>query len=467
LKRILVFLIVLFFYVSSSYAQTPEKSGEKKSCPDCNKIYITEDIFCPQDGKKLISQTTETEVSQTAETEIPQTTETDTSKTTQEVKAEKSQDTSESTDEEVFQKIEKYIQSANSLREIQSDYNGALDLYKKALELDPERPSLHWYVAGVYWKLDNHKKALEHLEKCRNLMPQIPEELNEVDDFIGKIAEYLDVSEKRTLARKRINDRRAIMEEALKNFNDKWEEMVLVPAGEFPMGSSEEDFIPEEMPQHTVNLDAYYIDKYEVTNAQYWKFLEYMERTGDHSKCSPSEPLNKSHLPGNPYRGYEFKYYNYPDYPVTRIDWYDAYAYAAWAGKRLPTEAEWEKAARGTDGRRFPWGNVWEIKFCNVGESANLPITVGSYEEGNSVYGCYDMTGSVSEWCNDWYHPEYYYNSPKKNPKGPLEGTGKRIIKGGSMFAQNVYKLRCAVRMFGEPSDRNKSVGLRCAKDTN
>ncbi|MGR3176345.1 MAG: SUMF1/EgtB/PvdO family nonheme iron enzyme [Candidatus Scalindua sp.] len=451
MKRILVFLIVLFFYVSSSYAQTPEKSGEKKSCPECNKIYTTEGLYCPLDGKKLISQTTET----------------DTSKTTQEVKAEKNQETSESLDEEVLQKVEKYIQSANSLREIQSDYNGALDLYKKALELAPERPSLHWYIAGVYWKLDNHRKALEHLEKCRYLMPQIPEELNEVDDFIAKIVEYLNLAERRKLARKRIGDRRVIMEEALKNNKDKWEEMALVPAGEFAMGSSEEDFITEEMPQHTVNLDAYYIDKYEVTNAQYWEFLEYIERTGDHSKCSPSEPLSKSHLPGNPYRGYEYKYYNYPDYPVTRIDWYDAYAYAAWAGKRLPTEAEWEKAARGTDGRRFPWGNVWEIRFCNVGTDSNLPVTVGSFEQGNSVYDIYDMSGSVSEWCSDWYHPEYYYNSPKKNPKGPLEGTGKRIIKGGSMFAQNVYKLRCAVRMFGEPSDRNKSVGLRCAKDTN
>jgi formylglycine-generating enzyme required for sulfatase activity len=459
LKRILVFLIVLFFYVSNSYAQTPEKSGLKKSCPDCNKIYVAEDIFCPQDGKKLILQITET----------------DTSKTTQEVKAEKSQETSESTNEEVFQKIEKYIQSANSLREIENDYNGALDLYKKALELDPERPSLeyyqkinviHWYIGGVYWKLNNHKKALEHFEKHRSLLPQIPKELEDVEDTIRDIREYLGVEERRALARKRINDRRAIMEEALKNNRDKWEEMVLVPAGEFAMGSTEEDYIQVEMPQHTVNLDAYYIDKYEVTNAKYWEFLEYMERTGDHSKCSPSEPLNKNHLPGSPYMGYDYKYYNYPDYPVNRIDWYDAYAYATWAGKRLPTEAEWEKAARGTDGRRFPWGNVWEIKLCNVGE-ADLPITVGSYEEGNSIYGCYDMTGSVSEWCNDWYHPEYYYKSPKKNPKGPLEGTGKRIIKGGSMFAQNVYNLRCAVRMFGEPSDRNKSVGLRCAKDTN
>jgi formylglycine-generating enzyme required for sulfatase activity len=351
------------------------------------------------------------------------------------------------------------------LREVQNDYKGALGFYKKAIELDANRSSLHWYIAGVYWKLDNHTKAMEHLEKCRKLMPQVPEELTEVDDFIGKLMDYLTIEEKREIAKKRVHDRREIMQSALKKNKDRWEEKTLVPVGEFLMGSKEEDFIPEEMPQHLVILDAFYIDRYEVTNAQYWEFLDYIMKTGDHSKCSPSEPINKSHLPGNAFRGYEYKYYNHPDYPVNRVDWYDAYAYAAWAGKRLPTEAEWEKASRGTDGRRFPWGNVWEIRFCNVGTDGNLPVTVGSFDDGNSVYGCYDMTGSVSEWCEDWYHPEYYLKSPKKNPKGPIKGTGKRIIKGGSMFAQNVYKLRCAVRMFGEPSDRNKSVGFRCAKD--
>ncbi len=448
MKKILFSLIVLIFCISNTYAQTPEKSG-MMSCPGCKRTFTPDNAYCPLDGQKL--------------TTLPA--ETDTREAIQETNTGKSQETTAPPEDDVLQKVEKYIQSANSLREIQNDYNGALDFYKKALELAPERSSLHWYTAGVYWKLNNHKKALEHLEECRSLLPQVPEELSEVDDFIGKIMEYLSIEDKRTLAVKRISDRRPIMEGALKNFKNKWGEMALVSAGEFTMGSSEEDFIPEEMPQHSVFLDAFYIDKYEVTNAQYWEFLEYITRTGDHSKCSPSEPINKSHLPGNPFKGYEYKYYNYPDYPVTRIDWYDAYAYAAWAGKRLPTEAEWEKAARGTDGRRFPWGNVWEIRFCNVGTSDSLPITVGSYEEGNSVYGCYDMTGSVSEWCNDWYHPEYYYNSPKKNPMGPSKGTGKRVIKGGSMFAQNVYKLRCAVRMFGEPDDRNKSVGFRCAKD--
>ncbi len=421
MKRILFSIIVLMFYVTNLYAQTPEKSAEKTQEP-----------------------------------------------TKQEENIDKKQDDLNPLDKEALLKteqVDKYIKTANSLREIQNDYKGALGYYKKAIELDPKRSSLHWYIAGVYWKLDNHAKAMEHLESCRRLMPQVPEELNEVDDFIGKLMDYLNVEEKREIAQRRVNDRRQLMEDALKINKEKWEEMTLVPAGEFLMGSKEEDFIPEEMPQHAVILDTFYIDRYEVTNAQYWEFMDYIMKTGDHSKCSPSEPINKSHLPGNSFRGYEYKYYNYPDYPVTRVDWYDAYAYAAWAGKRLPTEAEWEKAARGTDGRRFPWGNVWEIKFCNVGTDGNLPVTVGSFAEGNSVYGCYDMTGSVSEWCEDWYHPEYYLSSPKKNPKGPIKGTGKRIIRGGSMFAQNVYKLRCAVRMFGEPSDRNKSVGFRCAKD--
>ena len=373
MKRILFFIIVLMFYVSNLYAQTPENPTEK--------------------SQKAINQ---------------------------EEKIEKKQDDPKPIDKDVLEKIDKYIQTANSLREIQNDYNGALGYYKKALDLDASRPSLHWYIAGVYWKIDNHTKSLEHLETCRELMPQVPDELSEVDDFIGKLMAYLNVEEKRKVAQKRVGDRRKIMETSLKTYKDKWEEMTLVPAGEFVMGSSEEDFIPEEMPQHTVILDAFYIDRYEVTNAQYWEFLDYIMKTGDHSKCSPSEPINKK--PSSraiTFRGYEYKYYNYPDYPVSRIDWYDAYAYAAWAGKRLPTEAEWEKASRGTDGRRFPWGNVWELKFCNVGTEGDLPVTVGSFEDGNSVYGCYDMTGSVSEWCSDWYHPEYYYDSPKKNPKGP------------------------------------------------
>ncbi len=447
MKRILFssLLTAVIAFSYSLYVGASEESGKKK-CPDCTKIYSAEIMYCPQDGKMLIPLST-----------------TDQSKETIKPEEEIAQDIQEPSEDDSLKKAIRYMESGDSLRKNSNDYNNALEMYKKAAELKHDLPGLNWQMAGTYWKLNNHKKALEHLEKSRDLGPQNLEQFGAVDDFVLKILTYTDVDTQKSIAKKRINDRRHLMEEALNNSREKWEEMVLVPAGEFKMGTTEEDFIQEEMPQHTVYLDAYYIDKYEVTNARYWEFLEYITRTGDHSKCHPMEPIKKDHIPGNTFRSYVYKYYNYPDYPVNRIDWYDAYAFASWAGKRLPTEAEWEKAARGTDGRRFPWGDVWEIRNCNVGPDGML--TVGSYESGNSVYGCYDMSGSMSEWCNDWYHPQYYHNSPEKNPKGPLKSTGKRIIKGGSLFAQNVYKMRCAVRMFGEPDDRNKSVGFRCAKD--
>ncbi len=464
MKRVLLsaFLAAIFLYGYILCAEATEEAG-RKSCPACSKTYSTKDMYCPQDGEKLVStsvadKTGETEVETTPDVQEPP----ENNKTDQ-TKDKTAQDNQESAEDDLSKKAAKYIESGDSLRKNSNDFNGALEMYKEAEKLKPDLPGLNWQMAGTYWKLNNHKKAVEHLEKSRNLGPQTLEHFAVTDDFILKIIEYMDIETRRSFAKKRIDDRRPFMEKALNKYKEKWEEMALVPAGEFKMGTTEEDFIEEERPQHSVYLDAYYIDKYEVTNAQYWEFLEYITKTGDHSKCNPMEPINKNHIPGNMFRGYVYKYYNYPDYPVNRIDWYDAYAFAAWKGKRLPTEAEWEKAARGIDGRRFPWGDVWEIRNCNVGPDGIL--TVGSYQAGKSVFGCYDMSGSISEWANDWYHPEYYYESPAKNPKGPLKSTGKRIIKGGSLFARNVYKMRCAVRMFGEPEDRNKSVGFRCAKD--
>ncbi|GJQ60130.1 MAG: hypothetical protein D8M57_15025 [Candidatus Scalindua sp. AMX11] len=446
MKSVFVTLCIVFFLSVSVTNAEISKGTKKKSCPTCEKIYTDNSVYCPLDGGKL--------------ERIPLS---DPSVQTQRNVMEGPQgEKGEPLDDKSLQ-VKKYIETANSLRENSGDYKGALEFYKKAEELNPDLASLHWFMAGTYWKLNNHQKALEHLEICRSYQIPGSDQINKIDDFVGKVLVFLELDDKQKIATKRIGDRKAQMEASLKKNREKWEEMVLVPASDFTMGSSAEDFIQEEMPQHTVFLDTYYIDKYEVTNAQYWEFLEYITRTDDHSKCYPGEPLNKNHIPGVPFKGYEYKYYNYPDYPVKRVDWYDAYAYAAWAGKRLPTEAEWEKAARGTDGRRFPWGNVWEVKNCNVGPEGIL--TVGSYEQGDSVYGCSDMTGSLSEWCNDWYHPSYYYESPKKNPTGPTKKTGKRVIRGGSLYAQGVYKMRCAVRMFGEPGERNKSVGFRCAKD--
>jgi len=195
LKRILFSIIVLTFYISNLYAQTPEKPIEK---PQEETVEKKQQTPKSPDDKDILKK----------------------------IELEK-------IELEKTEKVERYIKTANSLREIQNDYNGALGFYKKAIELDPNKASIHWYIAGVYWKLDNHAKALEHLETCRKLMPQVPEELNEVDDFIGKLVVYLNVEEKRGIAQKRVHDRREIMEGALKADKVRWEESTLVPAGEF------------------------------------------------------------------------------------------------------------------------------------------------------------------------------------------------------------------------------------------
>ncbi len=226
-------------------------------------------------------------------------------------------------------------------------------------------------------------------------------------------------------------------------------EMVLIPAGEFIMGSSEDERDDGEHPQHKVYLDAFYIDKYEVTNAQYKRF---MEATGHNA---PS------------YWGDEN--YNQPNLPVTGVSWHDAVAYAKWAKKRLPTEAEWEKAARGTDGREYPWGNEWVDSRCNTkisDDGYGVLAPVGSFPGDISPYGVIDMAGNVSEWVHDWSDRDYYSRSPKRNPKGPEEGI-MRTLRGGNWDNAIEHHMRCATRDadLPVPSGWNLRMGFRCARD--
>ena len=193
--------------------------------------------------------------------------------------------------------------------------------------------------------------------------------------------------------------------------------MVYVPAGEFIMGS--EDGVGSTQPQHKVHLDAFYIDKYEVSNAQY-------KVCADAGVCDP--PIRFSSISRDSY--YSNPTYN--NHPVIRVSWYDANVYCRWAGGRLPTEAEWEKAARGTDGRKYPWGNRWDAN--NLNSEAAGPgdtIAVGSYPAGASPYGALDMSGNVSEWCQDWYDEDYYPSSPQYDPQGPSSGE-RRVIRGSN-----------------------------------
>ena len=251
----------------------------------------------------------------------------------------------------------------------------------------------------------------------------------------------------------------------------------------------------DERPARSVELDAFAIDRYEVTNAQYRRFLREITRTGNHGRCYRDEPDGKDHTPRywrdyNPLLDdaeyartapFSRKTFVADNKPVVGVDWYDAFAYAAWAGKRLPTEAEWERAARGTDRRRWPWGEKWAYGLANVGgEKTGMDIRasgfekdgyiygapVGSFPEGRSPVGCDDMAGNVAEWCADAYRADQYRRSPRRNPQGP-SGVGPddpRVVRGGS--SRNVLSsVRCATRFSREPDFRNFDLGFRCASD--
>lgn len=190
--------------------------------------------------------------------------------------------------------------------------------------------------------------------------------------------------------------------------------LVEVPAGEFWFGAWKPK--PNEEKRRKVTTGAFYIDKYELSNERYGQFLEYIAQTNDHSRCHRDEPKDKSHTPSY----WNNSDFNAPNQPVVSVDFYDAYAYAAWAGKRLPSEYEWEKAARGPEGLEFPWGNVWLPEYVNSGyfgaqyDGHKFTAPVEGFEKGRSYYGCYNMIGNVNEWTTDTYLKDH------------------RIIKGGS-----------------------------------
>ena len=225
--------------------------------------------------------------------------------------------------------------------------------------------------------------------------------------------------------------------------------MVLVPAGEFWMGLSEGEGLDDEQPRHKVHLDAYHIDQYEITTERYARFLEL---TG-----WPT-PVNWNMV----------KFPDHATRPVIGVSWADADAYCRINGRRLPTEAEWEKAARGTAEQRFPWGEKRpHASLALFGQmtkfSYDILKPVGSYPLGKGPYGAFDQAGNVAEWVQDWYDGEYYRESPEKNPQGPRSGQYK-MVRGGSWSDMPVY-LMAAGRTSKVPLDtRNAFIGFRCAQ---
>ncbi|MEE8259816.1 MAG: SUMF1/EgtB/PvdO family nonheme iron enzyme [Nitrospinaceae bacterium] len=235
--------------------------------------------------------------------------------------------------------------------------------------------------------------------------------------------------------------------------------MVFIPQGSFEMGSrkslreldpvaifqADRHMLGPEDPAHEVILDAYYIDLYEVTNAD---FKKYLEATG--SKTLP--------------RYWKDAHFNQPTQPVVGTTWKEAQACCQSKNKRLPTEAEWEKAARGKRPVKYPWGNEEPDKTrLNFNNQIGKTSPVGSFPEGKSDYGVFDLSGNVAEWVQDWHFPEYYLFSPKENPPGPDKGHYK-IIRGGN-WKNNAEDVRLTYRNATVPKARSKTVGFRCVAD--
>jgi formylglycine-generating enzyme required for sulfatase activity len=265
------------------------------------------------------------------------------------------------------------------------------------------------------------------------------------------------------------------------------DDMVMIPAGEFLMGSpAGAAGLPDEQPQRAVYLGSFLIDRYEVSNEAYRAFVTATQhRVPENSNPAATLWSDRGPMPG------------IEQHPVVNVSWTDADAYCRWAGKRLPTEAEWEKAARGTDGRTYPWGNNWDLSLANSasywagrtihfdsgadwdafwlrGEGARiakekglhgevLTLPVGSFSQAVSPYGLHDMAGNAAEWVNDWYDPNFYRTGPLTDPHGPSRGAIK-AMRGGS-WLKPAISLRTSDRDWGTMDSRPSGTGFRCAKD--
>lgn len=240
--------------------------------------------------------------------------------------------------------------------------------------------------------------------------------------------------------------------------------MVTVPAGPYTMGCSQEGgymMCMEDTPPHTVEVDTFEIDKYEVTYRRY-------------KECIADGTCTEPFVGGACNWGFEWN----DNYPVNCVDWEQAKTFCEWdGGKRLPTEAEWEKAARGTDNRAFPWGD--EPASCETtvmdenGPALPMPgcgsgktMPVGSKPKGASPYGAMDMAGNLWEWTADWYSENYYANSPRKNPQGPSSGSFK-TIRGGAWTMRTDPGLASTLRFAYAPQGQGYVIGFRCVRSKN
>jgi len=229
--------------------------------------------------------------------------------------------------------------------------------------------------------------------------------------------------------------------------------MVFIPGGEFLRGRShplpDDDLkwyptlMKDDRPVRRIRVDAFYLDEREVTNQQYLAFVKATRHRAPYNWPKGEVPAGKENV------------------PAVDVSWEDASAYAKWSGKRLPTEAEWERACRGlADGQIYPWGDQAVTKSDARFNVLDGPGEVGRFKP--NYFGVYDILGNVWEWCADWYAKDYYKDAPDVNPQGPEKGM-YRVLRGGSWADEEKY-LTCAHRSWARPAERSPNIGFRCAK---
>ena len=363
----------------------------------------------------------------------------------------------------------------------QHKYQEARTAYEASLQQNPADAMAHFYLGDTCRGLKDWVCAEAHYETALELNlqssmadlakqrarkakvwrlldegKQAITELNAPPTKVAQATDNLDIANKLGLddeqqalyqqLQGKLQQRHTQVHETTASSQHQTRSMALVPTGEFTMGSSMGS--ADEQPEHRVYVGAFFMDLHQVSVRQYARFVE-----ATHHEVPPDwSVMNRP---------------QHYDRPIANVDWEDAVTFCKWAGKRLPTEAEWEKAARGTDGRTYPWGNVHPTRLhATAGKevwSNHSALTPGGMlEEGKSPYGIYDMAGNVWEWVSDWYDQDYYKTSPPKNPTGPSTGWTK-VVRGGS-WGSNAEGLRSAERETHVPSFRGFGTGFRCAK---
>ena len=304
--------------------------------------------------------------------------------------------------------LERWIVLRFAATEIVKDSKNVVDTIQRAIDLrEKQQAWLTKKQQAIQRAIDLRKEQQAELEKQQQKSIELEEELNQQKK--SKVWRYVAAVLGVCLL---ISGVLLLLQSSQPELSVVYgiNEGIVIPAGEFQMGGSDSDAEIDEYPVHTVDVNAFYIHKYEVTNAQYKNFVD----------ANPQ--WQKNSIPRKFHNGEYLKLWKdntYPpskeNHPVVYVSWYAAMAYAKWAGRRLPTEAEWEKAARGgLVGAKYPWGDVIDDSMANYGGEFGDTKPVGSYSPND--YGLYDMTGNVMEWCLDAYDESFYNHSPSRNP---------------------------------------------------